>query len=705
MIQNQVLLNKRQIRFFKYILLSPLLEQISLIAYLLLFFFIMLFFVSHNFHHNPNSSLQKSLISKDIAFFANNISIPRFHDWLSTSFQLNYLNTTHSLYKLFGSIRITQYRLQRPEDCYTNLSSIKRFSLECNPFFSNEWTEALRNYIKTPVDSSLCIEENCQEFNSRYMDFLVRKTDWKEYPTTALYVTIPLSDFQKDIQKIHKNNWFSANETIAIICEFNSIDLRFLNIYPVQIFLEMPGFSEYKASFRIQTIMFRIYEDVLYVFLIPIFLFLVVVLLIKGIFEYSYFSNKTTCILNIMTYSVNLIYATCLLLENAEYSKIFLTNLDEEYQFFFTKKELYPLNKVVYFRNFLDLMMLLCLIPYPYKFFELISWNKDFHYLQKFFNCLFRTFLGFSIYVFSMIIVSLCWTFGLFIFFKDFEPDFQWFSSSFLSHFFSNSSFQNSKEHMEFDSIDYITISMKISRSLLLGFFIAIMVFCVFKASSFEYWQFYANQDKEVKDSLISISGKIDRFVKKYLPNLQQDLSNKSHQIIVWLNNGALSANFENEIIEKCKNKEIKLLIFTEVKQIIQFMSYLFKLKPNIAFRSENFFRIVIEISRENPKINQNPQIMLKWLMNYGSRVPVLLFGFDDEMVKTVAQRWYKHIYLSQSIDDVKDFMLFKKIAEIRFKKEIVSMSKLATLTEMDSSIFSHSFEMDSVNMNNDQNY
>ena len=704
MIQNQVLLNKRQIRFFKYILLSPLLEQISLIAYILLFFFIMISFVSHNFNHNTYSSLQKSLISNDIAFFAKNVSIPHFHDWLSTSFQTNYLNSTHSFYKLFGSIRITQYRLQRPEDCYSNLSSTKRFSLECNPFFSNEWSDALRNSIEIPANPSLCIEENCQEFTSRYTDFVVKKTDWKEYPRTALYVTIPQSDFQLDLQKIQKNNWFSSTETIAIICEFNSIDLRFLNLFPAQIYLEMPGFSEYKASFKIQTIMLRIYEDILDVFLIPIYLFLLAVLLIKSMFEYSYFSNKTTCILNLLTYSVNLIYAICLLLENAEYWKIFFTNLDENYGVFFSKKEFYPLNKVVYFRNILDLLMLLCLIPYPFKVFELISWNKDFLYVQKFFSCLFRTYLGFSIYIFSIIIVSLCWTLGLFIFFRDYEPDFQSFFLSFLSHFFSNSSFENSKTHMEFFSIDSITISMKISRVLLLGYFIAIMVFCVFKASSIEYWQFYANKDKEVKECLISIAGKIDRFVKKHLPNLQQDISNKSHQIIVWLSNGSLSENFENEIIENCKNKEIKLLIFTEVKQIIQFMNYLFKLKPNIAFRSENFFRIVIEISRDNPEINQNPQIMLKWLMNYGSRVPVLLFGFDNEMVKLVAQRWYKYIYVSQSIEDVKEFMLFKIIAEIKFNKENASMSKVATLTELDSSIFSHSFEMD-VYMNNEQIY
>ena len=702
MIQNQLLINKRQIRFFKYILMSPILEQVSLITYVLLFFFILVFFVTHNFNTNPSSFLHKNYALKNYQFFQNNVSIPRFFDYLTNEFPTTYINSTNSIYTLFGSIRITQYRLIRDLDCF-DVSSLKRYSIDCNRFFESDWTNYLRNTIDFPSNEDQCIEDKCLEFSTRYLDFVVRKTNWQTYPQRAFYLTIPLDNYNMTLNKLSTNGWFSENETVAILIEFNNIDLRYLNLFPTLIYLEMPNFSDTKVTIHMKNIMVRSNEDFLYVFIVPMYLLIVALLTVKGIFEFSYYSNKITCILNLITYTSNLVHAICLLLENAQYRRIFPTDLTTELESFFdpdNRNIYYPLNMIVFYRNIIDILMFLCLISYPFKFFELISWFKAFGFIEKFINSIYRTLIGFTRYFISFIIVSIFWTLGLYIFLRDYEFDFETFFQSFLSFLFSKTNLNDAKSHMEILSMEMIILFIKGSRILFLGYFIGIIIFCIYRATSIDYSQFYVNNDKEINDNLLSISVKIDKFVLKHLPNLQQNHSSKSMQMMVWLTNSELPSFIENEIIEICKVKEIKLLIFFEVKQIIQFMNDLFKLKPNLAFRSENFFRIMVEISKENPELDHKHHIILKWLQDYGSRVPVLLYVSEidePEMMKSIVQRMYKYVYLTGNTEEVKEFMIFKKMSEIKFNKDPI-VNKVNTISEMDSSMFSHSFDLEYYN-------
>ena len=129
-------------------------------------------------------------------------------------------------------------------------------------------------------------------------------------------------------------------------------------------------------------------------------------------------------------------------------------------------------------------------------------------------------------------------------------------------------------------------------------------------------------------------------------------------------------------------------------------MNDLFKLKPNLAFRSENFFRIMVEISKENPELDHKHHIILKWLQDYGSRVPVLLYVSEidePEMMKSIVQRMYKYVYLTGNTEEVKEFMIFKKMSEIKFNKDPI-VNKVNTISEMDSSMFSHSFDLEYYN-------
>lgn len=684
---NQLLINKRQIRFFKFILMSPQLEQISLFSYLFIFLLILLFFSTRNFHSNYFSSPQKALTIQDQAYFLNNISIPRFLDYLSSQFQTNYLNSTNNYYKLLGGIRITQYRLNRPSQCY-DLNSMARFSIDCNPFFANDWSDHQESLIELPQDKSLCIESSCLEFNVRYLDFGIRSTKWQTYPETTLFVNLPLTGLQENLEKLKENEWLSENETVCIVFEFNNIDLRFFNVISIQIYLEMPAGFNNQITIKTHNLMMRTNESILFLVIVPTYLVIMILLSVKGIFELSYFSNKFTCVCNILTYLGNLFLAVCLVLENSQYQFIFFRDWPQNYSFFLNK-EFLPLNNIVFYKKILDFMFFLCLIPYPFKLLELLTWYKGFQFIEKFINSLYRTLLGFSLYFFTFFIVCLSWSLGFYIFFRDYESDFDSFFHSLINFLFSKTNFENSKNRMSFFSIEILKLNIKTMRIAILGYFIAILVFCVFKASSFDYSHYYFNKDKELNEGLISISQKIDKFERKYLPNLQQDFNNKSMKIIVWLSSGNLSYTFQNEIIELCSKNDIKLLIFSEVSQIIQFMKYLFKLKPNLAFQSESFFRIMLEFPQKDLEFNLKHEIILKWLQEYRSRAPVIIFSEKKfENLKGILQRIYKFIYLTQWIDDVRDFMLFRRISEIKFNR-----TKIDTTSEIDSSIRSHSFE------------
>ena len=696
---SRLLINKKVIRLFKYILLSPQLEQCATFFYLLLFFIILIFFVTDNFNHIGTPTSEKKGILSTQQYFEKNISVARFIDFLNSDFQTNYINSTNSLLKVLGGVRVTQYRIIKPPECYDN-SSQTRFSTDCNNFFRADWANSMRTSIDVS-SSHFCIENDCSEFVMRFLDFATRSTKWKAYPNRALFVTIPITNFASDAQKLISNDWLSSEETVTILLEYNTIDLRFLNIFNSQIYLEMPEFATSHFTFRFDTVMYRSSHDFLYDVLAPVYFMVLLLLTFKGIFEMGYFTNKMTGILNLITYVTNLILATCFLLENAQYRKIFTSDLNPNFRSFLQRPDYLPVNEIFFYRYIESILFVLCIVPFPFKIFELVSWINFFQILQKYINSLYRTVIGYSIYIISVAIITVGWALGFYLILRDYESDFENFYYSLFGLFFAKTVLLDTVKEMEFFSIDMINCILKLLRFILFAYFLSIITYCVMKAASFDYSQFYSSKDKNINENLTNISTKIDKFVKKYLPNLQQDDFNKNLQIIVWLSSGVFGQKIENDLVDMCNNKNIKLLIFQEVKEVIQFMNYLFKLKPNLAFRSENFFRILIEFSLDH--IENNPKtLVLRWLGDYGSRVSVFIFLTEiDNNMSGILQRVYKYVYLSNSVDDVRDFLGFKKISEIKFNRE--NERKINTISEIESSVlshYSHSFDFENSMIN-----
>lgn len=696
MISNQqVFINKRQIRVFKYILLSPLLEKLALFSYLLLFSLILFFFATQNLTYNSLSShISRSLIQNTQDSYANKkITIDLFLKWFENGFISSHLSMNQTFFRPLGAMRIIQYRLMRDESCYS-LKSNFRYSKSCNPFFQTDWSPYLRTgVLKLPSNRSLCIEANCNEFSSRYIDFAKRTTKWKDYPNNGYYVTIPAFEITANIKKLKTNGFFSNNETMAIICEWNHVDLRYYNIFSIQLFIEMPSTQEGKIGLAWHNISYKEEEDFFVVALIPLYLFIMVLLTLKGIFEMSYFDNKITCIFNLSTYIINLIFAIGLILENAQYRLTFPRNLSENTSSFIESKEFISVNKINFYADINEFLLFFAVIPFPFKFFEFMTWNKSFHFLRVFINTIYRTFIPLRLYGFSFVVLSLGWTLGYFLYFAAYEKNFESLWKSFLSIFFGNNFefVSTGKFNGLFILVEIFSNFTQIIKILYFGFLVSAIIFSYYKASSLEYKQFYLNSDKELNENFVKISNKIDKFVKKYLPNLQQDTGRKSVQMVIWLSSGLLPFSFENEVIEQCNQKEIRVLIFNEPREIIQFLSYLFKLKPNLVFSSDNYFRILLEFSKET---SLSTRATLLWLQDYGCRVPVFLFLKENisEKKKGILKRVYKYLNFTTNIEDVKEFVTFKLLFEIKWKPQLIN-----TISEIDSSNFSHSFELDNL--------
>lgn len=694
----QILINKRQLRAFKYLILSPQLEKIALFSYLTLFLLILVYFSTQNFRSSSvSASFSREILQKSQEFFENQrVSLDFFLDFLEKELVPAHFSANHSFYKPLGALRILQYRLETAAIC-DNSQEIARFSKNCNPFFLKDWSDFLRKGAlpEKPWNFSMCVEEKCQEFDFRYVDFVTRTTAWKDYPNTAYFVEISQENFAEKMQKLRASGFFSANETVAVICEWNAVDLRFFSAFASQIFLEMPSKQQFSLGFRWSSVFYREVEDFFSVVIVPLYLFIVVLLSFKGIFELSYFDNKITSFCNLFTYLVNLLFAIALVLENAQYRLTFPLDIDNHANIlaYIQQKSFVSVNKIVFYQYITQFFLQMSVIPFPFKFLELVTWVRCFQFLQKFLNMLYRTFQALLQYILSFAVLSLGWTLGFYLLLRSSAKNCTNFPKTGISLFFG------AELGLNFEQIEVFSLFslvFAVVRGLTLGFLLVVLVFSVFKASEFEYPQFYESLDKETNESLARISAKIDKFVEKHLPSLQQDAEIRSFRMLVWLQCGVSCSfsEFEEEVAENCRLKEIKLLIFKETQQILQFLGYLFRLKPNLAFRKESLLRILVDFGEET---QENPQSLLQWLQDYGSRAAVLLI-FKEKMpffAKNMLQRLYKYVLVSEFVEDAKEFASFQRLSEIKWGKVTGN-----TFSEMDSSVFSHSFELEN-NLNN----
>ena len=120
----------------------------------------------------------------------------------------------------------------------------------------------------------------------------------------------------------------------------------------------------------------------------------------------------------------------------------------------------------------------------------------------------------------------------------------------------------------------------------------------------------------------------------------------------------------------KTKLKKIKIIIFNDLKQLITFLKYFFKLRPSYKTKVTEIFRLVIENSVMTKWNGPNcrtreSEILLKWLNNVGTRVPALIFHQERISIDKIVQmiKLYDMLFISKEIEDLENFTLMKNIS------------------------------------------
>ena len=99
---------------------------------------------------------------------------------------------------------------------------------------------------------------------------------------------------------------------------------------------------------------------------------------------------------------------------------------------------------------------------------------------------------------------------------------------------------------------------------------------------------------------------KLDKFSKKHLIKNNDKIA-LNNKMITWYQQTS-NTNIE-EIITR---PDIKVQLFTSIEDLLEFLLYLFQIKPKLLFKSKIDFRIVIDVSVNSfSKIEEEEMINL----------------------------------------------------------------------------------------------
>ena len=90
---------------------------------------------------------------------------------------------------------------------------------------------------------------------------------------------------------------------------------------------------------------------------------------------------------------------------------------------------------------------------------------------------------------------------------------------------------------------------------------------------------------------------KIDKFMEKIRKwkIFDQAENERTDRIIVWLDEKTDGHNYYEKIGAKIRKNGQQVLVFKKIKKLLQFLKFLFKIKPQYKTKVADIFRIVVE--------------------------------------------------------------------------------------------------------------
>lgn len=680
----KLFLPKKWIKKIKQILISRFLHYFLKIAFFITFLLLLLF--------NDNFTPEWAGKTKMNAILNNFLEIVSGTDFSSYQNLLNLIKNDfknnffaeNEIFRIFGPIRLDQYVIKLPNFCYNDLKA--KYSSECNPYFIN-FENSLVNTLTLPTDPNQCIEQGCSEFRINKEANVYMKTRWKNNRiSTDNVFTVEIQtknedDFNNQLDKIMKNNWIHEKNTKILIVNINLLEFKYNSIHVLKIILEKPEQIGCIYSLSMQKNIIKAWEDkILIEILMSFFSILTIFKFFRIIFICSYFPNFGK-ILELFIFALDLIFLILYLTEFSEYWKIINENFFVNYL-----DRNYNIDGYLNFSRLIQISYSKMIVV----FFQLLFWNVRIYLLITNFTnikmmikiqtAFIRSFLGILKFIFFFVVISISWTLGLFQFFIYKIPIFSDYFSSYLGFFiFDIESISDIKKNREIYESEnppfsiFAIFSLFLMRSLLYSFFLGVTINCLGLAISHEY-DHAKYRDKNVADFLNINEKKLKKISKNYLLNFDEEKKIINNKMIIWLDNDLLSKEENVFLREKVKDLNINLIAFDQANQIIEFLEFLFKLKPNLMSKSGDSFRIILENLDKSTDSSQfliyNSYELgvigkiLDWLRFAGSRVPVALYSKTNLKQMTIInlKKKYPYLIVVDSYIDCEDFCCLKSM-------------------------------------------
>ena len=683
------IVSRKQIRILKLILVSHWLEK-ALIILFLTCTIVLLILRQTSYSSSQAIKRQHFWVNKAVDTFTSSVhDTDSFVSWLKTDFY-NYQCTSHlDFFKPFGNALLIMYKPQLDPKCYDKLNPTQysnTFSKDCNPLPSS-------SISLTPldvVDPALCISSDCGEFEAQNTNKYKFSSNFFTYTQDNTYsVAIAINNnatFYDQHANLEANGWINQTETKALILVTNFIDpnqmLVLTYIFIMESYSPNATYTYFQKAFPSH----GIHVDDITLFIVAMYGITGIIFILKSFFEMSIEFKMFIHPASVACGALQLTY-TVLTITKMSRRGVDFPN-PQPISSYGSSNQYYHMNFYSTITMIQDTVLGILLIFVPFRFFSLISWSRYMGYFNKFASTIYRTFPTIGILIVTLLLLLVSWSYFPFLMLQEHFYKFSDYGLALLNMVFLDLTMSTDdfvpEEH---STIHTLTTNIQIHFSAIYYMRILIIVFCVAflaeayrKASDFENHQ-EKESEKESMAFLDDFTKKIDKFVKENLPQLDRVSLSKSRKILVWLDPNVRKFDPFEDIFMAVEETEIRLMIFTHHLEVIQFLKYLFQLKPNLLHKSADTFRIVVENKEEfEPDDNRlhllgfdltHAEVLIDWLRGIGSRVPVMLFSKNKIPYERMLQmkKNYINLYFSSNPAMLKSFSLLESLQAIKMQK------------------------------------
>ncbi|CAD8056424.1 unnamed protein product [Paramecium sonneborni] len=627
---------------------------------------------------------------------------------------------------LLSGFRLIQYQISYSVDCQYDVQKIETdfeeqqkfinsLSSNCNPANSDALSflqpqQFMQNNTQLCLYSTECFEfqlknifKNTYEgILQRYAENQIKTKQFGTYPNKAFIADIKFNnreEMEQMFDKLILNDWIT-NNTIALAIQFNRINkfnnVIYQNNFVQQFFETSEQTFEYSIN-QINTNSMNSQTWYSFSIILIVFNFFFIM---KIIFEGS-IDPRATQLLVFLVSILESAFSVLCTLESAVLQSDIQEALNDQNCL---------LNKNVYYWNkgfpmlstchnyiLLDatyqiqqirlIFMAFVLLFIPFNVFWIFSYLKGTELIVKFINLIYRTTTHFFKMFFIRAAQYITWSLAFYIAFrKNFETYDSYASSLYCMIIWSIPNKENEWERGAMNT-------GQITNALLIVLFMVCRIYVILMVLSFTSISIQSASDFEFDTrSPLAIQNlenihqnikKLDKFQKNYLSDHEQNKL-ENGKLVAWLNLNIKDLIQYQQIIQECIQKQVKLQQFQNISDLSQFVSFLFQIKPQLLFKSQVYFRIILDLepldqSQQNQPLylrreeRQNEYINLvrffQRLKDKGSRVPLLLnYSQKNRPADNIIITFFKiypYIHLnSGNYDLFKEFILSKEVRQ-----------------------------------------